>query len=86
MLNNNFSINFTKIIKNMNLIIFILIFLSCSAQKNEPDWSLVWSDEFNYIGLPDTTKWGNEVGFIRMSFSTTQNSVLIIQKLRMAIY
>ncbi|MDO9340594.1 MAG: glycoside hydrolase family 16 protein, partial [Bacteroidales bacterium] len=49
----------------MKLIIFILILLSCSAQKNEPDWSLVWSDEFNYTGLPDTSKWGNEVGFIR---------------------
>ncbi|MBE3085262.1 MAG: glycoside hydrolase family 16 protein [Bacteroidetes bacterium] len=49
----------------MKLIIFILILLSCSEQKNEPDWSLVWSDEFNYTGLPDTSKWGNEVGFIR---------------------
>jgi beta-glucanase (GH16 family) len=23
---------------------------------------LVWSDEFNYVGLPDSTKWGYEVG------------------------
>jgi hypothetical protein len=52
-------------IKNMNAIIFLLCLLSCTAQKNEPDWKLVWSDEFNYSGLPDTSKWGNEVGFIR---------------------
>jgi beta-glucanase (GH16 family) len=25
----------------------------------------VWADEFNYSGLPDASKWGNEVGFIR---------------------
>jgi beta-glucanase (GH16 family) len=29
------------------------------------NWKLVWSDEFNYSGLPDTSKWGNEEGFIR---------------------
>jgi beta-glucanase (GH16 family) len=52
-------------IKNMNAIIFLLCLLSCSAQKNEPAWKLVWSDEFSYSGLPDTSKWGNEVGFIR---------------------
>jgi beta-glucanase (GH16 family) len=52
-------------IKKMNAIIFLLCLLSCTAQKNEPDWKLVWSDEFNYNGLPDTSKWGNEVGFIR---------------------
>jgi beta-glucanase (GH16 family) len=26
---------------------------------------LIWSDEFNYTGLADSTKWGYEVGFIR---------------------
>ncbi|MFC0182040.1 family 16 glycosylhydrolase [Pseudarcicella hirudinis] len=26
---------------------------------------LVWSDEFNYKGLPDSTKWGYEVGHVR---------------------
>jgi beta-glucanase (GH16 family) len=28
-------------------------------------WQLVWSDEFNYQGLPDTNKWSYEEGFIR---------------------
>ena len=28
-------------------------------------WKLVWSDEFNYTGLPDKTKWDYEEGFVR---------------------
>ncbi len=28
-------------------------------------WVLAWSDEFNYTGLPDPTKWGYEEGFVR---------------------
>jgi beta-glucanase (GH16 family) len=28
-------------------------------------WKLVWSDEFNYNGLPDPEKWDYEVGYIR---------------------
>ena len=27
--------------------------------------TLIWSDEFDYTGLPDAAKWGNEVGYIR---------------------
>jgi beta-glucanase (GH16 family) len=46
-------------------VLCLLLFVSCSGDKNEPDWNLVWSDEFNYTGLPDVTNWGNEVGFIR---------------------
>ena len=26
------------------------------------DYNLVWSDEFEYSGLPDDTKWNYEVG------------------------
>src|ERR1035441_7881916 len=28
-------------------------------------WQLVWSDEFDYAGLPDSKKWTYEVGFVR---------------------
>ena len=28
-------------------------------------WELSWADEFEYTGLPDPTRWTNEVGFIR---------------------
>jgi beta-glucanase (GH16 family) len=45
------------------------IFMLCLAasplvmnQVNGQDLKLVWSDEFNNEGLPDTTKWGYDVG------------------------
>jgi len=28
-------------------------------------WELIWSDEFDYEGIPDTSKWRHEEGFIR---------------------
>ena len=28
-------------------------------------WKLVWSDEFDYTGLPDPAKWDYEVGYVR---------------------
>lgn len=40
---------------------FILLANSVDAKN----WKLVWSDEFNYQGLPDTNKWGYENGFVR---------------------
>jgi len=35
------------------------------ATPNLPGWKVVWSDEFNYTGLPDPAKWGYEEGYIR---------------------
>jgi beta-glucanase (GH16 family) len=32
------------------------------AEKKSDKWKLVWSDEFNYKGLPDSTKWNYDVG------------------------
>ncbi len=39
------------------LLLCIAIFGAAPAQQK-----LVWSDEFNYTGLPDSTKWGYDVG------------------------
>lgn len=46
---------------------FFLFFflLSFCVKDNAQSWKLVWSDEFDISGLPDASKWGNEVGFIR---------------------
>jgi beta-glucanase (GH16 family) len=54
------------------------------------EWQLVWSDEFDYTGLPDSTKWDYEVGFVRnleMQYYThanlknarVENGVLVIE-------
>ena len=43
------------------LLLIAFSFSYCKAQKENN----VWSDEFNYSGLPDAAKWGNEIGFIR---------------------
>jgi beta-glucanase (GH16 family) len=37
----------------------MFLFSELSAQ---PCYELVWSDEFSYTGLPDSTKWSNETG------------------------
>lgn len=42
-------------------IALVALTVSCTNQKKE-DWNLVWGDEFNYAGLPDTTKWNYDVG------------------------
>lgn len=48
----------------MNLFRFVLIIcaslsITCCTNKES---KLVWSDEFNYAGIPDTTKWGYDLG------------------------
>lgn len=35
------------------------------AQKIEAGYQLVWSDEFNKEGIPDSTNWNYEYGFVR---------------------
>ncbi|MFI5156574.1 MAG: family 16 glycosylhydrolase [Chitinophagales bacterium] len=45
--------------------ICLLLMIFCfgfSKDHKAPDWSLVWSDEFNYAGLPDSSKWKYDFG------------------------
>jgi beta-glucanase (GH16 family) len=56
-----------------------LFFCSCSNSTDEK-WELVWSDEFDYTGLPDETKWnydtvGNSYGWgnNELQFYTTRD-------------
>jgi beta-glucanase (GH16 family) len=42
-------------------IISSLLLFSCNNSKKDV-LKLVWSDEFNYTGLPDSTKWGYDIG------------------------
>jgi len=57
------------IMKSVNVaLVVLLIFFSSlpqpgkSADKSRNRWRLVWSDEFNYHGLPDAKKWDYDVG------------------------
>ena len=50
-------------------LIILLVLLSAPSSSNlfaqttaKPFKKLVWSDEFNGKGLPDSTKWGYDVG------------------------
>jgi beta-glucanase (GH16 family) len=43
-------------------LIVLIAFAGGCAHRQKNDWSLVWSDEFNYKGLPDTSKWGYDTG------------------------
>jgi len=55
------------------LLIFVCLFSACDQRKQvelvstkntstESNWQLLWSDEFEHSGLPDTTKWSYDVG------------------------
>lgn len=52
----------------MRLPLFILIIyclsscMSTNKTSEEPQWKLYWQDEFNYEGMPDSTKWDYNVG------------------------
>ena len=52
----------------MRYSIFILSFLLsclCVKSQNASNYKLVWSDEFNKDGLPDSANWTYENGFVR---------------------
>lgn len=48
------------------LILFstLLFTFSQSVYAQEAKWQLVWSDEFDYEGLPDPDKWSYDIGYI----------------------
>ena len=50
-----------KIIQILPLL-FALITVKVHAQQTQKEWKLIWSDEFSYSGLPDSSKWGFDTG------------------------
>ena len=42
-----------------------LMFTVLEEEQLQNNWELVWSDEFNYSGKVDSTKWHYEYGFLR---------------------
>lgn len=49
-----------KILISLTSLLFLFI-----SDGNANDWTLVWSDEFNYSGQPDPSKWQHEEGLVR---------------------
>lgn len=47
------------------LLLFFYFPFICSAQSPGVDYKLVWADEFNQDGPPDTAVWRFERGFVR---------------------
>jgi len=49
-------------IKKFALLFIGSILFATSFGQKATKWKLVWSDDFNYKGLPDSTKWNYDVG------------------------
>lgn len=49
----------------LNSVIALFLSTQLAIAQERDGWHLVWADEFSTDGLPDPTKWMNEVGFIR---------------------
>jgi beta-glucanase (GH16 family) len=49
----------------MNKLMAVLLLAMAAVTARADEWKLVWSDEFDEPGLPDSAKWDYETGFIR---------------------
>jgi beta-glucanase (GH16 family) len=54
------GIYFPFTMKHYHYLFFLTCMLTAAAASDE--WELVWSDEFDYEGLPDERYWGYDVG------------------------
>lgn len=46
----------------ITLILLLVVVSHYQQPASKNDWQLVWSDEFDYSGLPDPSRWGYDVG------------------------
>lgn len=56
------KIKFRNVIQLCTTGLFVFSFVSCVSNKTDARKKLVWSDEFNGKGLPDSLKWNYDVG------------------------
>lgn len=87
--------------KNVHQSLLVIIITICFSVFNTikaEGWKLIWADEFNYVGLPDSTKWGYDVGgngwgndesqyytFKKLENARVENGVLIIEAHKQAV-
>ena len=55
------------IMRSVNVLLILVVVFSSGFRDstrsiNQGHWRLVWSDEFEYTGLPDAKKWDYDVG------------------------
>lgn len=48
--------------KTIFFLQLMLCFFQQASSQKKSSYQLVWSDEFNYAGLPDSSKWGYNLG------------------------
>lgn len=47
----------------INCVFFLVVLISaCRSSGQDKQWKMVWSDEFDYTGLPDSSKWSYNTG------------------------
>jgi beta-glucanase (GH16 family) len=62
-----------RLLTLLSIAVFAMLLAGCKSDDDNPadngddgtnqdGWKLVWSDEFKYEGLPDSTKWKYQVG------------------------
>jgi beta-glucanase (GH16 family) len=50
----------------------MLVMCMWSCQPNTKKYTLVWADEFDYIGKPDSTKWGYDLGSLHNGWGNNE--------------
>ncbi|MDX1670916.1 MAG: glycoside hydrolase family 16 protein [Balneolaceae bacterium] len=43
-------------------LVWMALLMITGGGPQSGDWKLIWQDEFEYSGLPDTTRWGYDIG------------------------
>jgi len=49
----------------LSICALAVLLASAAAAQTSEGWKLVWSDEFDRDGRPDSAKWTYETGFVR---------------------
>lgn len=70
--------------------LFVFALLLSAAMQGQEEWQLVWSEEFDRDGQPDTATWNYEQGFVRnheaqwyqSENAWQQNGLLVIEARR----